>query len=109
MATERLEVEIDVNTSKFNSDINAVARDTKKALDPAKKLELELNVVRFQNQLLEVKKQLRKTKDEDTKISLQLQTNELQRNLTEAKRQMNNFLNTGDENLSRLQSKFNVL
>lgn len=86
------------------------ARDTKKELDPELNFKLELNVVGLQQQLAQVKDQLKRAKkewDQDWVIKLQLESNRLQSWLTEAKRQLNNFVNTGDKDLSRLQKKFN--
>lgn len=74
------------------------------------KRKLELDVASFQIALENAKKQLRTAKqsmDSTARIQAQLDINAYSRNLTEAKRQLNNYVNTGDKDLSRLQAKFN--
>lgn len=100
-----------VDKQSFN-DWVTYARDTKKKLDQDLKAKLELDVATFQVQLDQARARLRAAKKENDQqaiIKAQLETNELQRWLTEAKRQLNNYVNTGDKDLSRLQAKFNWL
>lgn len=69
MAVERVgvkvEAELDVASFKrAGQDIENVARDTGKRLDPLLKRDLELNVARFQTDLDVARKRLREAKKE---------------------------------------------
>ena len=100
-----------VDKSSFNDWVN-YARDTWKKLDAELKKKLELNVVSFQLKLAQARqllKQAKKDWDKNATINAQLKTNQLQRWLTEAKRSLNNYVNTWETWLSRLQAKFNQL
>jgi len=108
-------VEAELDTASFQRSSNQVlkyARDTKKALDPELYLKLELDVAKLQSQLANARgilAQAKKAGDQDLIIKTQIDTNRLQVWLTEAKRQLNNFVNTWDKDLSRLQMKFNQM
>lgn len=95
--------------SKKMKEVEAVARDTKKRLDKNTVLKLRADIAALDLGLKEAKKKLAKAKDRNTKLSLTLDTQRLQRELTEAKRKLNNYLNTGEQWISRLQDKFNAL
>jgi len=85
------------------------ARDTKKVLDPVLKRDLEINLVNLQNQLdksRSILKEAKKQWDGELIFNTKLDINKLSRDTTEAKRQLNNFINTWDQWLSRLQAKF---
>lgn len=115
MAWPVIEVEIRWNLDNFKSVWNQakiLARDTKKELDKSLLVNLELNVVWIQRKLEDAKSKLRLAKkdlDKDAEISLRVETNKLTRDLTEAKRQLNNYVNTGNKELSRFKSNFNSL
>ncbi|MDD3302284.1 MAG: phage tail tape measure protein [Candidatus Gracilibacteria bacterium] len=108
-----IEVEIKGNLNNFKqigNEAKVFARDTKKEIDKTLLMNLELNVANFQLKLEESRKLLRQAKkegDQEGIIKLQVDTNALQRGLTEGKRQLNNFVNTGETGISRLQAKFN--
>lgn len=86
------------------------ARDTKKALDPVLKKDLELNLANFQQKLEQARNLLKQAKinwNKDAEFEARMRVNALQRDTTEAKRILNNYVNTGNTSLSRLQTKFN--
>lgn len=102
-------IEASVDKKSFWDWVN-YARDTWKKLDQELKKKLELDVAWFWLQLDQARKTLslaKKSMDEESKIKAQLDVNELSRSLTESKRQLNNYVNTGDKDMSRLQAKFN--
>jgi hypothetical protein len=45
--------------------------------------------------------------DKEQKIELKSNINLLSKEITEAQRRLNNYMNTGDETLSRFKSNFN--
>jgi tape measure domain-containing protein len=110
-----IEVEIKWNLDNFKriwNEAKILARDTKKELDKSLLVNLEINVASLQKKLEDARSKLRLAKkdlDKDAEITLRIETNKLTRDLTEAKRQLNNYVNTWDKDLSRLQSKFNWL
>ena len=64
----------------------------------------------MQVQLEQVRSLLRQAKkegDKEATLNLQIKSDILRSQLTEAGRQLNNYQNTGDKSLSRLQAKFN--
>lgn len=85
------------------------ARDTKKKLDKELVFNLKGNVAALDLALKEARKKLSAAKTRDAKWNLTIDVQKLQRELTEAKRQLNNYLNTWNANVSRLQDKFNAL
>lgn len=88
-------------------NIEKVARDTKKKLEEDMVIKLRANVAALDLGLKEARKKLSEAKDLNAKFWLTMDVQRVQRELTEAKRRLNNYLNTWDENLSRLQAKFN--
>lgn len=110
-----IEVEIKWNLDNFKriwNEAKILARDTKKELDKSLLVNLEINVASLQKKLEDARSKLRLAKkdlDKEAEITLRIETNKLTRDLTEAKRQLNNYVNTGDKDLSRLQSKFDWL
>lgn len=104
-------IEASIDRKSFWDWVN-YARDTGKKLDQELKRKLELDVAGFWLQLDQARKTLslaKKSMDEESKIKAQLDVNELSRSLTESKRQLNNYVNTGDKDMSRLQAKFNQI
>lgn len=106
-----VKIEIDVQKvdfSKATQEVNRFARDTGKALDPIKRTKLEMDVANATLNLQKLRNDLKNFQWTITqKKQLIIDTNNAQSQLTEAKRKLQNFNNTGDEWLSRLQSKFN--
>lgn len=97
---------------KFSVEMKRIeteARDTKKKLDKELVYKLKADVAAFDLTLKEVRAKLRQAKSAEEKRKLTLDAQDLQRQLTEAKRKLNNYLNTWDQNTSRLQAKFNDL
>ena len=92
--------------SKNMKNIEKVARDTKKKLEEDMVIKLRTNVATLELWLKDVRKKLAQTKDLNAKFWLIMDAQRFQRELTEAKRRLNNYLNTWDENISRLQAKF---
>ena len=88
-------------------NIEKVARDTKKKLEEDMVIKLRTNVATLDLGLKDARKKLSEAKDLNAKFWLTMDVQRVQRELTEAKRRLNNYLNTWDENLSRLQAKFN--
>ena len=88
-------------------NIEKVARDTKKKLEEDMVIKLRANVAALDLGLKEARKKLSEAKDLNAKFWLTMDVQRVQRELTEAKRRLNNYLNPWDENLSRLQAKFN--
>lgn len=99
----RYVAETDVESFKKTTQF---ARDNKKVLEKEMTIKLQLDVLSIQ---AEIKKttQAIKTASGQNKVNLELNLDTLKSNLTEAKRQLQNYRNTGDKELSRLQSKFN--
>lgn len=112
-ATEKITIPIWVNfdSSWAINNVKRFARDTWDLLDNEELTELEIKVVWLEDQKREVIRQIREIERawEDVPIELKLERNRLSRNLTEAKRELNNFLNTWDRSVSRLQRKFDWL
>lgn len=98
----------EVGLNKAEDNIKRFARDTWKLLDNKELFSLQINTIRFENDIKRVKEQLKdKTLTEPKRIALRVQLWELKSWLTESKRQLQNYRNTGDKELSRLQAKFN--
>lgn len=89
--------------------IEKEAKDTKKKLDKDSVVYFKANVVALELELEEIRKKVRKTKDWNEKIQLKIDQKELERQLKEAKRKLDNYLNTWNSWVSRLQAKFNEL
>ena len=106
-------IDITADIKNFEKKLNEsikVARDTWKKLDSELIVKMDLNIAEMQLKLQNAKNIMKKAKadwDETMQIKANIDINNLSRNLTEAKRQMNNYLNTWETNLSRLQAKFN--
>jgi len=97
-----------VDDASFKNAKKKIARDTWKELDPLLLKKLKLNIIDFENKIKEVKRRLKDPNlDKDTRLNLRLQLQDFKSDLTEARRKLQNFKNTWDESLSRLQSKFN--
>lgn len=118
MATiEKVGIEIvgNINKQSFqkaSSEVVEFARDTKKKLDPLLTQDLRLNVANLQIKLDEARnilKQAKKDWDKETEFIARMQVNKLQSDVTEAKRTLNNYINTGEQWVSRLQRKFDQL
>jgi hypothetical protein len=89
-----------------------LARDTKKELDKNKVFELEVKVGKLQSWLDNARARMKKAKKEwqkDVEFEARLEVNRLSRETTEAKRLLNNYLNTWEEWVSRLQAKFDQI
>lgn len=116
MALEKVQAQIVVETvvdesskSAAEREMKVFARDTKKELDKGFLLTLQIDKAKLALQLEETKKLLAQAKkDGDAKAALELtvKTDKLKSELTEAGRRLNNYQNTGDVSLSRLQAKF---
>lgn len=112
---EPIKVDIQVNDVQFEQKLwqaKIFARDTKKEIDKNVLFTLQLDVVKFQDQVKQAKNELKKAQEiwDQWKITLaQIDLNTLKSQLTEANRQLNNYVNTGDKDLSRLQVKFNQI
>lgn len=84
-----------------------LARDTWKKLDQELVLNMRLNIDDLEQKVAAAKKDLKKLDPESVEaVRLRLDIKQYKNNLTEARRQLNNYLNTWDKNLSRLQRKF---
>ena len=86
------------------------ARDTWAKIDSALVVKMRLNIDDIEQKIKAAKLQL-KTMDQDSieARKLRLDISQYKTNLTEAKRQLNNYVNTWDTALSRLQKKFNQI
>lgn len=109
--TDPIVSEVIVDTSQVKKawqEVKRFARDTKKELDQKVLIELQTNALKIEDELKDVKMQLKDpnlTRPEE--IQLRIRQGELKSNLTEARRQLQNYRNTWDRELSRLQAKFN--
>lgn len=83
-----------------------MARDTGKSISKELVVKMRLDIDDLQQKLIKAKAQLKATTDIGKAQSLRLDIAQYTNNLTEAKRQLNNYVNTGDKSLSRLQAKF---
>lgn len=97
----------EVDTKSFDAGVK-YARDTKKKLDAEMLVKMQLDVLTLEKQIATAKASIKTaTGVEKIKLELDLQTYKSQ--LTEAKRQLQNYRNTGEAELSRLQAKFNMI
>lgn len=97
---------------KFSVEMKRIeeyARDTKKKLDKETVYTLKANVAELDLALKDARAKIKQATSDEARRKITLETQELQRQLTEAKRKLNNYLNTWDENTSRLQAKFDSL
>jgi len=99
-------LELSVDKASVVQAKQQLARDTGKALDPLLTKKLQLNIVDLQDKVMLAKKTLKMYLPESQRINLEANLVWLKSNLTEAKRQFNNYVNTGETWLSRLQRKF---
>lgn len=84
------------------------ARDTKVKLDSELIYKMRVNIDNYEQKIKEAQKLLKQfdPKSEEAR-NLRLTISDYKSNLTEAKRQFNNYVNTWEKSLSRLQKKFN--
>lgn len=113
MAEQFIEYEIRADNNEFIQklkDSEKKARDTSKALDHLTRQKLQLNIDYWALKVDEAKKQL-KSLDKDSReaMLLRLDLRTFQNQTTEAKRMFNNYTNTWETWISRLQSKFDWL
>lgn len=104
-----IKIWVEVETKKATDDIQIFSRDTKKQLDKAVLLDLELDKAKIQIDLEKTRTLLKQAKadnDEALTLQLTLDSNKLRSGLTEAGRILNNYQNTWEKSLSRLQVKF---
>ncbi len=117
MAIEKMVAEVvaEVNDQSFVKawqEAWLYARDIKKELDKNTLFKLQLDKANTKIELENARVLLRQAKkdwDEALTLRYTIKTDELQSKLTEAGRRLNNFKNTGDTWVSRLQAKFNQL
>ena len=95
--------ETDVESFKKTTQF---ARDNKKALEKEMVIKLQLDVLQIQKQIKDTMKSIKDATGQE-KIKLELNLETLKSNLTEAKRQLQNYRNTWEVEMSRLQKKFN--
>lgn len=115
MAIPALELKIEVNDTQADKDVDQFARDTWKKLDSVRLIELRANTDNLDLKLFKLRSELSKIKkewkewvlDENAFKRVSNEIRKTSSELTEAKRRIQNLKNTGDENLSRLQVKFN--
>lgn len=99
----------DPSLKKAGQKMKIFARDTWKELDKSTYIRMQVDIAKAQQQLAQAKKQLKQAQKEWNKaleLEMTIKTNMLQSKLTEAKRQFNNYANTWEQSLSRLQKKF---
>ncbi len=117
---EKIQIDLEANTSWFTKDLKQaenVARDTWKKLDPLLTKKLELEFWEAKVQLREVTESVRKARKEfDAGLISRKQLRDAESGLknvssatTEAGRRLQNYRNTGDPALSRIQDKVNQL
>lgn len=70
---------------------------------------MRLDIDDLQQKLVAAKAKLKAATDPGKAQALRIDIAQYTNNLTEAKRQLNNYINTGDKSLSRLQAKFDGL
>lgn len=117
MAVEKIKISIEweLNTKSFQKagdQAVMLARDTKKKLDPLLVNDLRINLANLQSKLDEARNRLKQAKkewDKDTEFKARMDVNKLQSDTTEAKRILNNYVNTGEKWVSRLQAKFDQI
>lgn len=117
---EKINIELELDSTWFKKDLTQAenfARDTWKKLDPLLTKKLELEFWEAKVQLREVQESVRKTRKEfDAGLISRKQLKDAEAGLknvssatTEAGRRLQNYRNTGDPALSRIQDKVNQL
>ena len=110
MQNNEILIEMNMDISDFEDQLKkseAKARDTWSKIDSALVVKMRLNIDDIDQKIKSAKLKL-KTLDEDTLEAKKLRLDILQykTSLTEAKRQLNNYVNTWETSISRLQAKF---
>lgn len=85
------------------------ARDTKKKLAKETIIQYHSDIANLKEEIDKVRKAIRKEKDPEIRINLRMREQALSQAKTELNRQLNNYVNTGDIHISRLQAKFNSI
>lgn len=83
------------------------ARDTKKKLAKETILQYHSDIANLREELDKVRKAIRGEKDPEIRLNLRIKEQALSQAKTEINRELNNYVNTWDIHLSRLQAKFN--
>ena len=108
-------IKLEVDQATAEQDIKIFARDTWKELDKAKLIKLEVDLAELKiakrtvsTELNDINKQFKKWLiDKDVVVERQKAFDRISSSTTEAQRRLQNYKNTWDETLSRLQAKFN--
>ena len=117
---EKINIQLELDSTWFKKDLTQAetfARDTWKKLDPLLTKKLELEFWEAKVQLREVQESVKKTRKEfDAGLISRKQLRDAEAGLknvssatTEAGRRLQNYRNTGDPALSRIQDKVNQL
>lgn len=112
---EPIKVNLEVDTTWLKTwlaQAEKFARDTWKKLNRETLVNLELRVVDFKRNLDQARADLREAKkrwDKEAEIDLTVKTERLRRWLTESKRDLRNYVNTGEQEVSRFRRAFNRL
>lgn len=114
MAVEKMEAQIVGTVDKASLlaslwEVEKYARDTGKKLDQETVLDYRINSAKLKMELEKARGELRQAKkqwDQETIFNLTAKTTKLQSDLTQANRLLNNYVNTWNATLSRLQAKF---
>lgn len=110
---EELRIDIVADASQFKRELKGaelLARDTGKKLDQDLVVKLELNVLQVEDKIKRVKMQLKDPnllKPQEIQLRLDLQR--LNSQLTESKKNLRDYLNTGEQGLSRFGRAFQML
>ncbi|MDR0607533.1 MAG: hypothetical protein LBG52_04170 [Candidatus Peribacteria bacterium] len=89
-------------------NVQKVARYTKEELDQIEVVKMDMNILNIERKLLVVKELLKNPELTTLEIkSLSMDKKGLERELSESKRTMNNYLNTGNKEVSRTTQLFN--
>jgi len=97
-------------SKRAETQVKVFARDTKKELDNALLTQLRIDQAKAQiekDRILALLRQAKKEGDQALILKLTIDQKKASNELTEAGRRLNNYVNTGDVQLSRLQAKFN--
>lgn len=101
----------EVDLTAFNKALEWLpnkARDTLAQIDKQKLIVFNTKIVWLQETIQQAKQALKDPElTRERQVELKIGINRLSSELTEAKRQLQNYINTWDESLSRLQRKFN--
>lgn len=110
---EELRIDIVADATQFKRELKGaelLARDTGKKLDQDLVVKLELNVLQVEDKIKRVKMQLKDPnllKPQEIQLRLDLQR--LNSQLTESKKNLRDYLNTGEQGLSRFGRAFQML